>query len=95
LSITETLETNRSVLCDKLREDEIRYIRENWVPKEAKIIRCYTKLYANLGVYGISRIEGLYPILKEELSLSISLSLTIKRVVKAIIRVVKELIKAE
>jgi hypothetical protein len=78
-----------------LREEEIDYIRKNWVPKEAKIIRCYTKLYANLGVHGTSRIEGLYPVLKEELFLSIFLPLTIKRVIKAVTRVIKKLAKAE
>jgi hypothetical protein len=94
-STTETLETNRSALCDELKEDEVRYIRENWVPKEAKIIRYYTKLYANLGVHGTSRTEGLHPVLKKELSPSTPLPLAIKRVAKAVIRVVKELAKAE
>jgi hypothetical protein len=63
--------------------------------KEAKIIRCYIKLYANLGVHNILRTEGLYSVLKEELFFFISLPLTIKRVVKAITRVIKELAKAE
>jgi hypothetical protein len=94
-STTEALETNRSALCDKLREEKIRYIYKNWVPKETKIIRCYTKLYANLGIHSISRTEGLHPVLKEELSPFISLPLAIKRVAKAIIRVIKELAKAE
>jgi hypothetical protein len=89
------LETNRLALCDELREEEVDYIRKNWVPKEAKIIRCYTKLYANLGIYGTSRTEGLYLVLKEELSLSIPLPLAIKRVAKAVTRVIKELAKAE
>jgi hypothetical protein len=94
-STTEALETNRLALCDELREKEVDYIRKNWVPKEAKIIRCYTKLYANLGVYGISRTEGFYPVFKEELSPSTPLPLAIKRVAKAVTRVIKELAKAE
>jgi hypothetical protein len=61
-----------------LREKEVNYIHKNWVPKETKIIRCHTKLYANLGVYGTSRTEGLHPVLKEELSPSMPLSLAIK-----------------
>jgi hypothetical protein len=65
------------------------------MPKKAKIIKCYIKLYANLSVYDTSRIEGLYPILKKELSLSISLSLAIKRVAKTVIRIIKKLTKAE
>jgi hypothetical protein len=65
------------------------------VLKEAKIIKCYTKLYANLGVYDISRTEGLYPVLKEELSFSIFFPLAIKRVAKTVIRVIKELAKVE
>jgi hypothetical protein len=94
-STTEALETNRLALCDELREEEVDYIRKNWVPKEAKIIRCYTKLYANLGVHGTSRTEGLHPVLKEELSPSTPLPLAIKRVAKAVTRVIKELAKAE
>jgi hypothetical protein len=94
-STTETLKTNRLALCDKLKEDKIRYIRENWVLKKAKIIRYYTKLYANLGVYDISRTEDLHPVFKKELSLSTLLPLAIKRVAKAVIRVVKELAKTE
>jgi hypothetical protein len=94
-SITETLKTNRLALYDKLKKDEIRYIRENWVSKKAKIIKYYTKLYANLNIYSISRIEGLYLILKKELSLFIPFPLAIKRVAKTVIRVIKELAKAE
>jgi hypothetical protein len=95
LNITEILKTNKSALCDKLKKDEIRYIRENWIPKKAKIIRYYTKLYINLSIYSISRTEGLYPVLKEELFFFISLSLTIKRVAKTVIRVIKEFVKTE
>jgi hypothetical protein len=65
------------------------------VLKKAKIIKCYTKLYANLGIHGTSRTEGLHPIFKEELSPSTPLPLAIKRVAKAITRVIKELAKAE
>jgi hypothetical protein len=82
-------------LCDKLRKNKVRYIRENWVPKKTKIIKCYIKLYANLDIHNILRTEGLYPILKEELFLFTPLPLAIKRVVKTVIRVIKELIKAE
>jgi hypothetical protein len=65
------------------------------VPKKAKIIRCYTKLYANLSIHGISRTESFHPVLKEKLSLFTSFPLAIKRVAKAITRVIKELTKAE
>jgi hypothetical protein len=63
--------------------------------KKAKIIKCYTKLYVNLSIYDISRIEDFHPVFKKELSLFISFSLAIKRVTKTIIRVIKKLIKAE
>jgi hypothetical protein len=65
------------------------------VPKKAKIIRCYIKLYANLSIHDILRIEGLYPVLKEELFLFTSFPLAIKRVIKAVTRVIKKLAKAE
>lgn len=94
-SITEVLETNRSALCDKLREEEVRYIRKNWMPKETKIIRYYTKLYANLGIHDTLRTEGFYPVLKEKLSPSIPLPLAIKRVARAVTHVIKELAKSE
>ena len=63
--------------------------------KETKIIRCYTKLYVNLGVYGTSRTEGFYLVFKKEFFSFTSLPLAIKRVVKAVIRVIKELAKVE
>jgi hypothetical protein len=65
------------------------------VPKETKIIKCYTKLYANLNIHNISRTEGLHPVLKEKLSPFISLPLAIKRVAKTVIRVIKKFAKAE
>jgi hypothetical protein len=65
------------------------------MPKEAKIIRCYTKLYINLGIYSISRTEGFYPVFKEKLFPFTSFPFTIKRVAKTITRVIKEFVKAE
>jgi hypothetical protein len=94
-SITETLKTNRSVLCDKLKKNKIRYIRENWILKEAKIIKCYIKLYINFGIHGILRIEDFYLIFKKELFLSIFFPFAIKRVAKTVIRVIKEFIKVK
>jgi hypothetical protein len=65
------------------------------MPKETKIIRYYIKLYANLGIHGISRTEGFHPVLKEELSPFVSFPLAIKRVARAVIYVIKKLAKAE
>jgi hypothetical protein len=65
------------------------------VPKEAKIIKCYTKLYANLSIHGTLRTEDFYSVFKKKLSLFIFLSLAIKRVIKTITRVIKEFAKAE
>jgi hypothetical protein len=65
------------------------------MPKEAKIIRYYTKLYANLSVYDTLRIEGFYPVFKKELSFFTFFPFAIKRVAKAITRVIKELAKVE
>jgi hypothetical protein len=82
-------------LYDELKKEKVDYIRKNWVSKEAKIIRCYIKLYANLGIHGISRTEGLYPVFKKKLSLFIPLPLAIKRVAKTVTRMIKKLVKAE
>jgi hypothetical protein len=65
------------------------------MPKETKIIRCYTKLYANLNIHDTSRTEGLHPVFKKELSLSTSLPLAIKRMARAVIYIIKEFTKAE
>jgi hypothetical protein len=78
-----------------LKKKKVGYIRKNWVPKEAKIIRCYIKLYANLGVHGISRTEGFHPVFKKEFSPSTPFPLAIERVAKAVTCVIKELTKAE
>jgi hypothetical protein len=78
-----------------LRKEKVDYIRKNWLSKETKIIKCYTKLYTNLNIYDTLRTEGLYPIFKKELSPSIFFPLAIKRVTKTVTRVIKELAKAE
>jgi hypothetical protein len=65
------------------------------VPKKAKIIKCYIKLYTNLNIHDTSRTENFYPVLKKELSLSTPFPLAIKRVAKTITRVIKELAKVE
>ena len=46
----EELATNRTALLSALKPPEKAYILDTWQPKERRVIRCYTKLYANLGV---------------------------------------------
>jgi hypothetical protein len=45
----ELLEVNRVILVAALRSKERSYIIETWLPKEHRVVFCYTKLLNNLG----------------------------------------------
>jgi hypothetical protein len=49
----ELLEVNRATLVAALRPAERNYIIETWLPKEYRVVSCYTKLLNNLGCNAI------------------------------------------
>jgi hypothetical protein len=60
----ELLETNRAKLIAALRPKERSYIMEIWLPKEHRVVFCYTKLLNNLGCNATQRSESYHPPLK-------------------------------
>jgi hypothetical protein len=61
----EDLEANRTALLSALQPTEKAYILDTWQPKERRVIRCYTKLYANLGVSSSQRSESYHVPMRE------------------------------
>ena len=57
----ELLEMNRATLIAALRPKERSYIAETWLPKEHRVVFCYTKL---LGCNATQRSESYHPPIK-------------------------------
>ena len=75
----EQLESNRTALFLLLKAPEKAYIEETWIPKEWRTIRCYTKLFANLGVNANQRSENYHVPMCEITSGLLSLEESAKR----------------
>jgi hypothetical protein len=61
----EEFATNRTALLSALQPAEKAYILDAWQPKERRVIRCYTKLYVNLGVNANQRSESYHVPMRE------------------------------
>lgn len=85
------LEVNRERLYALLADKEIDYIKANWVPKEERIIRCWTKRYPNLGVHGTQRNEGMHPIIGSQLNAQLSLEDVVRRLAQAVGKIYQRL----
>jgi hypothetical protein len=46
----EEFENNKNELLLMLKASEKSYIKDTWIPKEWRTIRCYIKLLVNLGI---------------------------------------------
>jgi hypothetical protein len=75
----EQLTANRATLLSALRASEKSYISETWQPKERRVIRCYTKLYTDLGVNSSQRSETYHVPMREITSGFLSLEESAKR----------------
>jgi hypothetical protein len=50
-SLTQAeLAENRAKLYEKLKDSDIDYIKNNWVPREPSFLRIHTSKYANFGM---------------------------------------------
>jgi hypothetical protein len=61
----EALKTNRVILIEALKIKDRKYIRENWIIKEYRIIFYYTKILANLDSVATQRSESYYFLFKK------------------------------
>lgn len=61
-TLTE-LDANRQRLLDALRPAEQQYIMNTWIPKEQRVIFCYTRKLPNLGAASSQRVESYHPII--------------------------------
>jgi hypothetical protein len=75
----EELAANRTALLSALRPPEKAYILDTWQVKERRVIRCYTKLYANLGVNASQRSESYHVSMREITSGLLSLEESARR----------------
>jgi hypothetical protein len=73
------LKSNRTALLLKLKASEKSYIEDTWRPKERRVIRCYTKLYANLDINSSQRSESYYIPIREITNGLLSLKESAKR----------------
>jgi hypothetical protein len=89
------LETNRASLYSLINDSKITYIVENWLLKEARIIRCHTKKYPNFGVYGTSRNEGMHLVVRDIINPQLSLATVIVRLSVTVNRIYKDLLDSE
>ena len=61
----EQVTANRITLVSTLRASEKAYILDTWQSKERRVVRCYTKLYSNLGVNSNQRGESYHVPMRE------------------------------
>jgi hypothetical protein len=75
----EELENNRTGLLSTLKASEKSYIKDTWMPKERRTIRCYTKLLTNLGINASQRSESYHVPMREITNGLLSLEESAKR----------------
>ena len=78
------LETNRAKLLKALKSPEVRYIKQNWVPKEKSVCRVHIYLLANLGVHSTQRAESMNATLKKTLHRQITLLEACRRLIREV-----------
>lgn len=61
----DELEANRAALLAKLQPLEQAYILQTWLPKEDRVVYCYTKKLPNLGSVATQRGEGFHRIIHQ------------------------------
>ena len=88
---TKALEDNRLCLLNSLQDAEKVYIRENWQPKEQRVIRCFTTTYPNLGCLSTQRIEGLHDTIRERTNGQLTLQSAVQKVCEKLRSMIKDL----
>ena len=87
----EELETNRTKLINALRPKERGYITDTWLPKEHRVIFCYTKLLPNLGCVATQRSETYHRPLKKVTNGQLSLEDSASAISAKILSILKDL----
>jgi hypothetical protein len=92
---SEELERNRASLYLLLDNPEINYVIENWLSKEARIIRYHTEKYPNFGIHGTSRNEGMHPVVRDIINPQLSLATVVVRLSATVDRIYRDLLDSE
>jgi hypothetical protein len=87
----DELETNRTKLINALRPKERGYITDTWLPKEHRVIFCYTKLLPNLGCVATQRSETYHRPLKKVTNGQLSLEDSASAISTKILSILKDL----
>ena len=85
------LATNRERLLAALKLAEVRYIQQNWVPKEDRVIAAHTRGYPNLGATATQRGESYHPILRQTANALLPLEESIRRLIQKLNQVYRDL----
>ena len=86
----EELEINREALCDRLKRDTKAYINEIWRPKEDRVVRCFTRLFFNLGCHSSQRVESYHVVLKRITNGQLSLENSAKALTDTVLKVIND-----
>jgi len=87
----EALEVNREALGAAVGPHFMRYLQETWVPKEQKVVYCYTRKYANLGSSSSQRSESYHDTVTELTNAQLSREDSVKRLMMKIDSVIKDI----
>jgi hypothetical protein len=70
---------------------EVKYIQQNWVPKEHRAIAAYTRAYLNLGATATQRGESCHPVLHQTSKALLPLEESIQRLIQKLNQVYRDL----
>lgn len=87
----EDLESNRQALYNHLKAPARQYISEVWGPKECRVIRCYTRLFFNLGMHSSQRVESYHVVLKDMTNGQLSLENSATALARTITRLIEDM----
>jgi len=85
------LATNRERLLAALKPAEVKYVQQNWVPKEDRVIAAYTRAYPNLGATATQRGESYHPVLRQTTNALLPLEESMQRLVQKLNQVFRDL----
>lgn len=85
------LATNRERLIAALKPAEVKYVQQNWVPKEDRVIAAYTRAYPNLGATATQRGESYHPVLRQTTNALLPLEESIQRLIQKLNQIYRDL----
>lgn len=90
-----SLETAQAELFALLQEDEVTYIRDNWLPKKQQVLHFYTNCHPNLGANSNQRSEGAHPGIKQILNHQLLIEESTRRLGTSLVSSLRTLTREE